>query len=1322
VISPQVPWPQRLTTLTMVIVILAALPALWAISHLHIQQQQYVRTAAVQTLGQAAFNTSLQVHSLIDRGRDLLFTLAEMPEIKAAADAATLSTCNQLLAQIGQRLPHYTNLSRTNRAGWVDCSSTPLPEPVYVGGSDNTLAALRGSFAVGEFRLGRLTGLPVLVLSGPVRASGLQVSGAVNVGLSMAWLDGYLGSLELMEGAQALVLDGQGRLLASFPSQPDRRGQPLDDASLLDALHHPASNAMPNSYHDGDGITWLYARAPLPEVQGGVDVVLRVPESRVLADLMRQWQHQRLMVGLALALGLMLTYAVALQLLLKPAQRLLRMTQALVVGDYQQRYDPPHPWGELRVVTRGLDVLAAALQRQQQERDQAFRQLGSEQQRLADILWATDAGTWEWRDSERRLYVNRRLASWLFTGTEAEDSLAERDWLALLHPQDRLGWQQAIATPLDQESPAMELQLRLRQADGHWLWLLARGRRVPQGAEVAITGIMLDISRHKQTEQALLEQGRLFQAVFEHAAVGLAQVTPEGVFMRVNAEMAQLLGRPAEELTQNQFHFEQLTHPEDSEASQALYQHLLGGGASTGHLKKRYLRPNGEVIWAEIFTFLQRDEAGQPDYFITAMIDLNEHKQTEAQLELAASVFAHAHEGMLITDAEARILEVNQAFSRITGYSREEAVGQRPSLLRSGRHDPSFYAQMWQELFQTGQWHGEIWNRRKDGADFLEAINITAVRDDTGAIYRFIAHLTDITEQRETSWRLQHVGRFDALTHLPNRSAFGERVRRLMAEANRRDGRIAVVSLDLDNFQAFNHRLGQTGGDVLLQATARRLEDALNEDEIAARLGGDEFALVLKGEHGPLPPRIDSLRDLVAQPLEVDGQPQQLTASIGCTLYPQRETLDSEQLLRQADRAAYEAKMAGGNKVHRFDSEREHGQRQRFGELERLRRALELQELTLFYQPKVNMRTGTVVGMEALIRWQHPERGLLSPAAFLPSLMHDPLDAEVGFWVLRTAFRQASDWLQQGLRLPISVNVSSYQMLRPDFIDTLQKTLATQPHLPPDLLELEVLETGALADIGAAEAVMAQARALGLKFALDDFGTGYSTLTYLKRLPAQLLKIDQSFVRDMLMDREDLAILEGIISLATAFHREVIAEGVETLLHGRLLLQLGCELGQGYGIARPMPATDVPAWIAHWQPDPSWMTTSRIHTAARPLIYAAVEHRAWVQAVEDFVQGNLSEPPELAQDRCLFQHWLNEHAQRYPGLSRQSLAAIDHLHTAVHQLGHALVSNRNPSGITPEQRQQQLHKLRQQCDELLGLLNAVLSDTEHTAQPTPAKP
>ncbi|MEC5205620.1 diguanylate cyclase (GGDEF)-like protein/PAS domain S-box-containing protein [Vogesella perlucida] len=560
-----------------------------------------------------------------------------------------------------------------------------------------------------------------------------------------------------------------------------------------------------------------------------------------------------------------------------------------------------------------------------------------------------------------------------------------------------------------------------------------------------------------------------------------------------------------------------------------------------------------------------------------------ERKQAVSRLQLAATVFSHSSEGIMLTTPQGLIVDVNPAFSRITGYPREAVLGQNPRLLSSGRQDDGFYQQMWQTLREHGVWQGEIWNRRRDGQTYPELLTISAVYDQAGAVSHYLGVFSDISVLKQQEARLQRLAYHDALTELPNRVLLADRMQQAMAQARRSERLLGVCYLDLDGFKPVNDQYGHQMGDRVLVALAARLRQLVHGGDTVARLGGDEFVVLFTELHSPeqCARALQALLHEIALPLALDGMTLQLTASIGATLYPYDEG-DADTLLRHADQAMYQAKQRGRNCYQLFDSEQARQQRDLSEQQARVRDALDSGELCLYYQPKVDMQDGRVVGAEALLRWQHPQLGLLSPAAFLPLIADSPLIVAVGQWVIDTALAQLDLWRRQGLVLTVSVNVAASQLQQPDFAAQLAQSLARYPALPPAQLALEILESAALRDIGQVSAVMQACAALGVSFALDDFGTGYSSLTYCKRLPASLLKIDQSFVRDMLDNSEDRALVEGVISLARAFGREVIAEGVETIAHAHALRAMGCRLGQGYGMARPMPAAALPGWVQAW--------------------------------------------------------------------------------------------------------------------------------------------
>jgi diguanylate cyclase (GGDEF)-like protein/PAS domain S-box-containing protein len=690
--------------------------------------------------------------------------------------------------------------------------------------------------------------------------------------------------------------------------------------------------------------------------------------------------------------------------------------------------------------------------------------------------------------------------------------------------------------------------------------------------------------------------------------------------------------------------------------------------------------------------------------FAVLVSDITERKKSEEKLHLAASVFANSREGIMITAPDGTIIDVNDAFTNITGYSHDEIVGQTPRILSSGRQSKAFYTALWQDLHTKGHWYGEVWNRRKSGDVYAEMQTISTVLDADGQAQHFVSLFSDVTASKEHEKKLQHIAHYDALTNLPNRILLADRLHQGMAQAVRHGSKLAVAFLDLDAFKAINDTHGHEVGDELLIAISARMRNALREGDTLARIGGDEFVAVLGdlADASASLPLLSRLLGAAAQPVEIHGLELQLSASLGVTFFPQPEDVEADQLLRQADQAMYQAKIAGKNRYHIFDADLDRSVRGQHESIERIRIALLEHEFVLHYQPKVNMRSGKLIGAEALIRWQHPEKGLLAPAVFLPVIEDHPLAIEVGEWVIAAGLAQMALWRKAGLQLPVSVNIGARQLQQINFTERLQALLAAHPDISPGDLELEVLETSALEDIAGVSRVIQACREIGVKFALDDFGTGYSSLTYLKRLPVTMLKIDQSFVRDMLDDPDDLAILQGVIGLASAFRRDVIAEGVETVAHGSLLLQLGCELAQGYGIARPMSADHMPAWAAAWRPDAAWKNQAVISKEALPLLFAGADLRAWVASVVGFLQGDRVALPAMGVHECQIGQWIDTE-----GLLRfrwnPAYTAVAATHQAIHDLAGEIVQV-HKTGQSTQDRWPELFTLRDLLLEQLEVL------------------
>ncbi|MBK8751069.1 MAG: EAL domain-containing protein [Candidatus Competibacteraceae bacterium] len=752
-------------------------------------------------------------------------------------------------------------------------------------------------------------------------------------------------------------------------------------------------------------------------------------------------------------------------------------------------------------------------------------------------------------------------------------------------------------------------------------------------------------------------------------------------------------------------------HPEDRPVALA-NQYRLQHQGQIEH-EYRFCHHDGHYLWVNDRLVAQYDAKGAISLLMGVWWDITGRKETEARLRLAASVFAEAHEGILITDIDANVVDVNAGFSMMTGYSREEILGRNPRFLRSGRQPPEFYVAMWQTLLDTGGWRGEVWNRRKDGQAIIVLLNISAVKANDGMVTHYVGVLSDLTALRQSEQRLEHIAYYDPLTRLPNRNLFTDRMYQALAQADRQNTLLAVCYLDLDGFKPVNDTLSHAAGDKLLIAVAERLNRGVRGDDTVARMGGDEFAVLLGGlssveECENALTRL--LRSLSR--LHVFGDRSfEITASIGVTLYP-NDGGDTDALLRHADQAMYLAKQAGGNRYLMFDAEHDRRAHVHRAQLSRIDTALTTGEFRLYYQPKVDLREGRVIGAEALVRWQHPERGLLPPSQFLPAIEGHPLLAKLDCWVLAEALNQMDRWqTQEGLPLTLSVNISATTLQQPDFPDRLAVRLAAHPQIAPAQLELEVLETAALNDLNHTAQVLEQCARLGVSFALDDFGTGYSSLAYLRRLPVRTVKIDQSFVRDMLTDAEDMAIVEGVISLAQAFQREVVAEGVETVLHGAVLLKMGCACVQGYGIARPMPPDALPDWVQNFDPHPFQALSQSLPWLREdlPLLTVISDHQNWCEQIVAQLRGERCPTlPTPNHHRCHFDHWCSGAGQRRYG-NLAVFQAVERLHHQTHVLAQELLDLHRANSAAALARLPELHAAR---DELIAQLQRLQQELQ----------
>ncbi|MFJ3485608.1 phosphodiesterase DibA [Pseudomonas sp. NPDC090202] len=552
------------------------------------------------------------------------------------------------------------------------------------------------------------------------------------------------------------------------------------------------------------------------------------------------------------------------------------------------------------------------------------------------------------------------------------------------------------------------------------------------------------------------------------------------------------------------------------------------------------------------------------------------HAEDMQSLRLAAAVFDSTLEGVLVTDADGVIVHANRAFMEITGYQQEEVLGLRPNTFKSGRHGPEFYERMYKTILSAGQWSGEIWNRRKDGEIYPQWQSIRSIRNDQGEITHFVAVFSDITSVKHSERELAHLAHYDALTGLPNRLLFNDRAEQAQTYARRNKKNLALLLIDLDHFKHINDSLGHNVGDEVLKAVSVRLVELLGKSVTLSRLGGDEFAVLLEKpqQASQAAELAQSILDGLREPFVLDGQSLFLTASIGISVFP-NDALSAEQLLRNADAALFQAKRQGRESYALYTEELTAHAQRRVELTAELRRAIGQNELRVFYQPIHSLSSRRIEGVEALVRWEHPQHGMISPGEFIPIAEQSGLIGDIDHWVLTQACQQMGRWLADGVQIAfVAVNVSSRLFSRGDLDQRVARVLA-DTGLAPQYLELEVTESAIMDDPEQAIEQLHRLRELGLKLSIDDFGTGYSSLLRLKRMPVQKLKIDQGFVAGLPEDDDDIAIVRAIIALAQAMGMRVLAEGIEQADQASFLLNNQCELGQGYWFARPMPAAQI---------------------------------------------------------------------------------------------------------------------------------------------------
>ena len=725
-----------------------------------------------------------------------------------------------------------------------------------------------------------------------------------------------------------------------------------------------------------------------------------------------------------------------------------------------------------------------------------------------------------------------------------------------------------------------EVQTRRRDGSVFWERVMFSPLKDRHGKLTNFVAIKENITEWRQVMTRLQESEHRFRTATSAMVEGLALIGPDGRFLFANRAVEDFLGNPPgglQGLRPEDIGIDRL-HADGSPCAPADYPvvYSLREGRELRHLVFGLRYTDGSVRWMEINSTLLPIGTNGEQGLVATLSDITERRQAEARLRLAFEAIRQSGEGILMTDAEHRILSVNPAFETKTGYSAAEVMGKTPDILASGRNDAAFYHAVQESIERDGHWQGEVWNQRKLGEAYPEWLNVSMVCEQAGQPRHYVYIYTDMTERVEAQQRIELLVHHDPLTGLPNRMLLRDRVEQATAQASRLQSRVALMFLDLDRFKTINDSLGHPFGDKLLKEAVMRLKRCVRESDTISRQGGDEFIIVLNDvrDSEAVSRVAEKIHQQMGEAIEIDGHRLTTSFSIGVAIYPD-DGQDFDTLLKKADTAMYYAKEAGRSS-HRFFTEQMNRQVVEHLTLEtQLRRALENQEFVLYYQPQMDLVEGSIVGVEALIRWNSPDNGLISPARFIPVAEESGLIVPIGNWVLREACRQAREWQEAGISpFVMAVNLSAVQFRHHDLINSVINALVLSD-LDSQWLELELTESILIQDAETTLDAIRRLKALGIKLSVDDFGTGYSSLTYLKRFEVDKLKIDQSFVRDLASDPEDAAIVRAIIQMAHSLRLRTIAEGVESEDLANLLRVFHCDEIQGYWLARPMPPREL---------------------------------------------------------------------------------------------------------------------------------------------------
>lgn len=787
---------------------------------------------------------------------------------------------------------------------------------------------------------------------------------------------------------------------------------------------------------------------------------------------------------------------------------------------------------------------------------------GSEPQPMRAI------GYWDWDITRNRLYwsdeIYRILGFQPQRCDASYDTLIER-----VHAEDRDRVTAALNSALHDNMP-FDIEHRIVMPGGgirivHELGEVSFNEA---GKPVRMLGMVHDITPRKTAEERLANSERELRAILHNMKDTFYRTDQDGLLILVSRSIQSLLGYAAEEVSGLSFGDLCADRIEYEKFFRSLELHA----GRLHDFELQLVRKDGSLIWSSVNADYIHNEAGLLCGVEGTIRDISERKRSESQLHKLAQTLEQSDDAAIITDPDGTIEYVNPAFEKLTGYTREEVLGAKPSIIRSGKQRPSSYKKLWKTILAGRVFSDILVNRKKDGTIFYEEKTITPLKNDRGNITHFVATGKDVTERVQTEARLQHLAHHDALTALPNRALFMDRLGQALARAELHGRLLAIMFVDLDRFKKINDTFGHDTGDRVLKELASRLHGCIRAEDTVARLGGDEFAILLDDltSIDDATPLARKILDALAPATTLDGRELFVTASIGISLYP-ADGKDSHALLKNADTAMYRAKELGKNNYQFYSTDMSARAFERRTVENSLQHALEREQFLLFYQPQVDMRSGMIVGAEALLRWQHPELGIVAPGDFVPLLEETGQIVEVGQWVLETACMQARAWHNEGYPdLRVSVNLSGRQFNDPTFIDSIER-IVRETTLDPSRLELEITESVIMRNARTTVNALNSLGQMGVRLSIDDFGTGYSSLSYLKRFPIDSLKIDRSFIRDVTTSSDDAAIAHAIIALGQSLKLDVIAEGVESRQQFEFLKTNGCNAIQGYLVSQPLP-------------------------------------------------------------------------------------------------------------------------------------------------------